>query len=62
MEKTKNSYKKSGVNIALANTFVKHIAKISKKMTKKRGDLQTMTILVLLALLLTLARAKLKIL
>ena len=31
MEKTKNSYKKSGVNISLANTFVKHIAKISKK-------------------------------
>ncbi len=34
MEKTKNSYKKSGVNISLANTFVKHIAKISKKKTK----------------------------
>ena len=36
MEKTKNSYKKSGVNIALANSFVKHIAKISKKMSEKR--------------------------
>ena len=35
MEKTKNSYKKSGVNIALANSFVKHIAKISKKNDKK---------------------------
>jgi len=35
MEKTKNSYKKSGVNIALANTFVKHIAQISKKNDKK---------------------------
>ena len=35
MEKTKNSYKKSGVNIALANSFVKHIAKISKKMSEK---------------------------
>jgi phosphoribosylformylglycinamidine cyclo-ligase len=35
MEKTKNSYKKSGVNIALANTFVKHIAKISKKNDQK---------------------------
>ena len=34
MEKTKNSYKKSGVNISLANTFVKHIAKISKKKSK----------------------------
>ena len=36
MEKTKNSYKKSGVNIALANTFVKHIAKISKKNDQKK--------------------------
>ena len=35
MEKTKNSYKKSGVNIALANTFVKHIAKVSKKNDQK---------------------------
>ena len=31
MEKTKNSYKKSGVNIALADKFVRHIAKVSKK-------------------------------
>ena len=35
MEKTKNTYKKSGVNIALANNFVKHIARISKKNVKK---------------------------
>ena len=39
MEKTKNSYKKSGVNIELANTFVKHIAKITKKNVKKRDKL-----------------------
>ena len=38
MEKTKNSYKKSGVNIALANSFVKHIAKISKKNVRKKNN------------------------
>ncbi len=38
MEKTKNSYKKSGVNIDLANKFVKHIATLSKKNVKKKGD------------------------
>ena len=37
MEKTKNSYKKSGVNIDLANSFVKHIAKVSKKNDKKKN-------------------------
>ena len=31
MKKTKNSYKKSGVNISLVNSFVKHIAKLSKR-------------------------------
>ena len=35
MNNTKNNYKKSGVNIDLANTFVKHIAEISKKNVKK---------------------------
>ena len=30
-----NSYKKSGVNISLANTLVKHISKVSKKDVKK---------------------------
>jgi phosphoribosylformylglycinamidine cyclo-ligase len=37
MEKTKNSYKKSGVNIDLANKFVDHISKISKKNVQKKG-------------------------
>ena len=37
MKKTKNSYKKSGVNIDLANSFVKHIAKISNKNVKKKN-------------------------
>ena len=35
MKKIKNSYKKSGVNISVANKFVDHIAKISKKNVKK---------------------------
>ena len=35
MKKSKNSYKKSGVNISLANKLVKHISKISKKDVKK---------------------------
>ena len=37
MKKIQNSYKKSGVNISLANKLVKHISKISKKNVKK-GD------------------------
>ena len=36
MKKTQNSYKKSGVNILKANNFVSHIARLTKKMTKKR--------------------------
>ncbi len=35
MKKIKNSYKKSGVNISLANKLVKHISSISKKGVKK---------------------------
>jgi len=37
MQKTKNTYKKSGVNINLANRFVEHIARISKKNVKKKN-------------------------
>ena len=36
MKKNKNSYKKSGVNIPLANKLVAHISKLSKKGVKKR--------------------------
>ena len=36
MKKSKNSYKKSGVNISLANKLVQHISKISKKNAKKK--------------------------
>ena len=35
MKKIKNSYKKSGVNISLANKLVKHISSLSKKNAKK---------------------------
>ena len=35
MNKIQNSYKKSGVNISIANKFVDHISKISKKNVKK---------------------------
>ncbi len=35
MKKIQNSYKKSGVNISVANKFVNHIAKISNKNVKK---------------------------
>ena len=35
MKKIENSYKKSGVNISLANKLVKHISKLSKKDVKK---------------------------
>ena len=35
MKKNKNSYKKSGVNISLANKLVKHISNVSKKDVKK---------------------------
>ena len=38
MKKMQNSYKKSGVNISLANKFVSHIGRISRKDVKKRGD------------------------
>ena len=36
MKKIQNSYKKSGVNISLANKLVKHISRLSKKDVKKR--------------------------
>ena len=35
MKKNENSYKKSGVNISLANKLVKHISNLSKKDDKK---------------------------
>ena len=34
-----NSYKKSGVNISLANKLVKHISTLSKKDDKKRNKI-----------------------
>jgi len=37
MQKTKNTYKKSGVNIKIADRFVEHIAKVSKKNVRKKN-------------------------
>ena len=37
MKKAENNYKKSGVNISLANKLVNHISLLSKKMSKKRN-------------------------
>ena len=39
MKKIENSYKKSGVNISLANKLVEHISKVSKKSVKKMRSL-----------------------
>ena len=40
MKKIQNSYKKSGVDISLANKLVKHIANLSnKKVKKKKGSI-----------------------
>ena len=39
MKKNENSYKKSGVNISLANKLVKYIARISNKSVKKKSSL-----------------------
>ena len=40
MKKSENSYKKSGVNISLANKLVKHISYLSKKdVQKKNGSI-----------------------
>ena len=35
MKRNENSYKKSGVNISLANKLVRYISQLSKKMSKK---------------------------
>jgi phosphoribosylformylglycinamidine cyclo-ligase len=37
MQKTKNTYKKSGVNINLAERFVEHIVEVSKKNAQKKN-------------------------
>ena len=39
MKKTKNSYKKSGVNISLANKLVNHISRVIKKKYQKMKSL-----------------------
>ena len=39
MKKIQNSYKKSGVNISIANKFVSYISRISKKNVQKTNNL-----------------------
>ena len=39
MKKNQNSYKKSGVNISLANKLVNYISNLSKKNVKKTKGL-----------------------
>ncbi len=39
MKKAQNSYKKSGVNISVANKLVKHIANLTRKNVKKTNNL-----------------------
>ena len=61
MKKMQNSYKKSGVDISLANKFVKHIHNLSKKLAKKRRIHLIKIILVALDLYMILVKLKLKI-
>ncbi len=60
MEKTKNSYKKSGVNIMLANKFVKHIAKISKKNDKKKSKNQNFSNIGAFGSIFDISKSKIK--
>ena len=39
MKKSENSYKKSGVNISLANKLVNYISKLAKKSVQKTKEL-----------------------
>ena len=50
MKKIQNSYKKSGVNISVANKFVNHISKLTNKNVKKTDNSLVNIILGLLAL------------
>ncbi len=45
MKRTQNSYKKSGVNISLANKLVKYISVLSKKSVKKTNNLKNKEII-----------------
>ena len=52
MKRNENSYKKSGVNISLANKLVNYISHVSKKNVKKRKS-KILTKLVVLVHYLT---------
>ena len=44
MKKIQNSYKKSGVNISVANKLIKHIASVSKKNVNYVSEISEVTI------------------
>jgi len=48
MKKTYNTYKKSGVNMAVADKLVSYISKISRKLTKRIRKLNPLKILAVL--------------
>ena len=60
MKKTKNSYKKSGVNIETADKFTKYIARYSKQAFKRKKKFLAARILEALDLYITSINLKLK--
>ena len=60
MKKIENSYKKSGVNISLANKLVKHISNISRKDVQKRSGLKKKDIIGGFGSLFDISKLKIK--
>jgi phosphoribosylaminoimidazole synthetase len=60
MKKTENSYKKSGVNISLANKLVKHISNVSKKDVKKTKNSLTKDVIGGFGSLFDISKIKIK--
>ena len=61
-EKNENSYKKSDVDISLANSLVKYISKVSNKNVKKTKDISKKDIIGGFGSLFDIVTSKLKIL
>ena len=60
MKKIQNSYKKSGVNISLANKLVAHISKMSKKGVKKKNSFKNNDVIGGFGSLFDLSKLKIK--
>ncbi len=60
MKKKQNNYKKSGVNISLANKLVRHISKLSKKNVKKKNKSFSKDVIGGFASLFDLSKSKIK--